>query len=503
MATDAWWRSVLESLPQFLWIADNEGRLSYVDPRFCKVLGVASSEDAIAGWMARVHPDDREASVEAWRHCAREQIDYRVEYRLRCADGGYRWFAARARPAFDADGQLSHFVGTVDDFSETIEARTALRSEQVRLQKMAAASPQMLYSFRHDPDGRPTFPYVSPAFCKLFGVNADELALDALPFFVLGYPEEAPAILAAVEVSKRELSLWQYQWRVNVPGIGVIWLEAHAAPVRDPDGGTTWHGSLADVTERRRVEEEIRRLNAELEQRVELRTAELEGANRELEAANRELESFSYSVSHDLREPLRAINGFSQAVMDDFGAALPPEAQRQLGAVREGASRMARLIDDLLAFSRLSRQPLRRRPTDLRSVVDECVAELKARQPATRVEVGEILASEVDAALVKQVFLNLLSNAFKYSRRSASPEVSVGSRVDGKSVVYFVRDNGVGFDMKYASKLFQVFQRLHASEDFEGTGVGLAIVHRIVTRHGGRIWVEAAPGKGATFSFTI
>jgi PAS domain S-box-containing protein len=503
LASDTWRRSVLDSLPQFIWIAASDGQLRYVDPRLCELFGVASTEDAVAGWTARVHPEDRDSTLEAWALAVRETRDFRVEYRLHCGDGSYRWFVSRARPAFDAEGKPTHFVGTLDDLTETIETRTALRSEQVRLTKMAAASPEMLYSFRQDPQGRPTFPYVSPAFCKLFGVDAQELALDATPFFVLGRLEDVPAINASVEASKRDLTLWQYQWRVTAPGVGEIWLEAHSAPVRDPDGGTTWHGSLADITERRRAEEEIRRLNVELEQRVELRTAELARANRELEAANRELEAFSYSVSHDLREPLRAINGFSQAMVEDFGAVLPPEAQHQLKAIRGGASRMARLIDDLLAFSRLSRQPLCRRPTDLRRLVDECVAELDPRSPTTHISIGEILPSDVDPGLIKQVFMNLLSNAIKYSRRSENPEVFVTSRAQGGEVVYSVRDNGAGFDMKYAAKLFHVFQRLHASDEFEGTGVGLAIVQRIITRHGGRVWAEAAPGQGATFSFAI
>src|SRR6187401_880271 len=176
MASDAWRRSVFDSLPQFLWIATSDGELRYVDPRLSELLGLASTEDAAAGWRARIHPDDREGTLEAWALAIREARDFRIEYRLHCVDGSYRWFVARARPALGADGKLTHFVGTLEDLTETIETRTALRSEQVRLAKMAAASPEMLYSFRHEPNGRPTFPYVSPAFCKLFGVDAEELA---------------------------------------------------------------------------------------------------------------------------------------------------------------------------------------------------------------------------------------------------------------------------------------------------------------------------------------
>jgi PAS domain S-box-containing protein len=494
--SDAWWRSILESLPDYLFTCTCEGQITYFDPRLLALLGLRAEEASADGWSARVHPDDRERTVVEWRTALAEARDFRVEYRMRLASGEYRWFAVRARLCLGADGKPSHFVGTVGDITDAIETRAALRSEQLRLAKMAAASPLMLYSFRQTADGTPTFPYVSPAFCKLFGVDADELTRDAMPFFMLGNPEDAPGLRDSVLLSQQNLTLWQYQWRVTAPGLGEIWIEAHSAPVREADGSTVWHGSLADITERRRVDDEIRRLNGELEERVAVRTAELEAANRELEA-------FSYSVSHDLREPLRAINGFSRAVVDDFGELLPAPAQRQLAAVRDGASRMARLIDDLLSFSRLSRQALRRRPTDLRRVVDECLEELTAAGAKASVRVGEILPSDVDSALIKQVFFNLLSNAFKYSRQNPQPEVEIDSRSDGEKVVYSVRDNGVGFDMKYAGKLFHVFQRLHAVDEFEGTGVGLAIVQRIVSRHGGRVWVDAAPGAGATFFFTL
>ena len=493
--SDAWRRSIIEWLPQYLWTSDATGNLTYVDRRFHELLGISASEGEAVGWFTCIHPDERDAARQRWFECVGQARDFRLEYRLAVGDV-YRWFVARARPARDESGAVTHFVGTVHDIHEDVATRLALKSEQGRLSGLAASSPLMLYSFRHSPEGRPTFPYVSPAFERHFGVKGELLVDDALTFFMLGHPDDSPAITESVIASRDNLSLWTQQWRCILPDRGVIWLEAHAMPVRDPDGATTWHGSLADITERRRVEQEIRSLNSELERRVAERTAELEAANRELEA-------FSYSVSHDLREPLRAINGFSRAVVEDFGASLPPGATRQLEAIRAGALRMGRLIDDLLAFSRLGRQPLKRRPTDLARVVDECLRELEAAKGTTAVRVGEILPSDVDAALAKQVFLNLLANAFKYSRPRPTPTVELDSRRENGQVVYSVRDNGVGFDMKYASKLFQVFQRLHAKEDFEGTGVGLAIVHRIVSRHGGRIWAEAAIDGGATFFFTL
>jgi signal transduction histidine kinase len=244
--------------------------------------------------------------------------------------------------------------------------------------------------------------------------------------------------------------------------------------------------------------ETIRQLNADLEQRVIERTTQLEAANRELEA-------FSYSVSHDLRTPLRAIDGFSQVVLKQFGPQLPEDGRRYLQTIRAGAQKMGALIDDLLAFARLNRQELTKRSFDTGKLVRNALEELGSPWPERKVEVrlGELPASSGDPALLKQVWLNLLSNALKYTRKRESAVLEIGCIKTHGVDEFFVRDNGSGFDMRYADKLFGVFQRYHRAEDYEGTGVGLAIVQRIIHRHGGRIWADAAVDKGATFCFTL
>jgi signal transduction histidine kinase len=223
----------------------------------------------------------------------------------------------------------------------------------------------------------------------------------------------------------------------------------------------------------------------------------------ELEAANQELNAFSYSVSHDLRAPLRAIDGFARILLDDFASSLDAQGQRYLGFVRENAQNMARLLDGLLTFSRLSRQPLSKQtiaPADIaRPVLDSLRGLWEGRQ--VEIVVGDLPMCEADPILLKQVFVNLLGNALKYSSKREVAVIEVGYRQE--SGAYFVRDNGVGFDMQYANKLFGVFQRLHRAEEYDGTGVGLAIVQRIVTRHGGRVWAEAEVDRGATFYFTL
>lgn len=253
-----------------------------------------------------------------------------------------------------------------------------------------------------------------------------------------------------------------------------------------------------EVGERRRAEAEVVRLNVELEDRVLQRTAQLEGANQELEA-------FSYSVSHDLRGPLRAMDGFSQMLLEDCMESLPPVGQRYLTQIRAACQRMAQLIDDLLTLARVSRGTLEFREVDLSEIAKQVVSDLQQRNASHAVEVNvwDGMNAEGDPRLLRAALENLIGNAWKFTSKAQRPHVEVGALRDGERVTFFVRDNGAGFDMAFADKLFGAFQRLHSDDEYAGTGIGLATVHRIVQRHGGRIWADAQVGKGAVFFFTL
>jgi light-regulated signal transduction histidine kinase (bacteriophytochrome) len=257
--------------------------------------------------------------------------------------------------------------------------------------------------------------------------------------------------------------------------------------------------SLVESLSRR--EAEVRRLNDDLERRVSQRTAQLQASNKELEA-------FSYTVSHDLRAPLRAIDGYARILLEEYQGHLPEAGQRYLKLIGANAEDMGQLIDALLNFSRLSRAPLRRQAVDSRQVVEHAVGVIRAGLNGRGVEftIHDTPQVRSDPVLLEEVFANLLSNSVKFTRDRSGARVEVGveaAPANPGETVFYVRDNGIGFDMRYAEKIFGVFQRLHRSDDYDGTGAGLAIVQRIINRHDGRVWADAVPGQGATFYFTL
>ena len=319
--------------------------------------------------------------------------------------------------------------------------------------------------------------------------------------------QQARALAATVETVREETFL---QSENEIAALGQ---KARDLAISvETEGEETLLQSDTEIESLMKTDKVTRKLNAVLEQRVLERTEQLQDANKELE-------SFCYSVSHDLRAPLRAIDGFSRIVLEEYSDPLPDEAKTYLKMVRDNTRQMGQLVDDLLAFSRLGRLALVKQAVHPGKMVQLCLEEMRKEQEDRQldIEIGEMPTCQADPTLLKQVWTNLLSNALKYTRKRKAGRISIGCRSEQRELatsgasptafrtesVYFVKDNGAGFDMKYADKLFGVFQRLHRAADYEGTGVGLAIVQRIINRHGGRVWGEAQPNQGAMFSFTL
>ncbi|MFZ0796254.1 MAG: PAS domain S-box protein [Terriglobales bacterium] len=406
-------------------------------------------------------------------------------------DGSAFWASVVITPMYDDAGALRGFSKVARDITERKRADEEIRQASRYARSLLEASLDPLVTINRE--GKITD--VNRATETVTGVSRERLiGSDFSDYFT--QPEKARQ---GYEQAFASGSVRDYPLAIRHVSGNVMDVLYNATLFRSEMGEIEGVFAAArDVTVRKRAEEEVRRLNDELEQRVIQRTAQLEAANKELEA-------FTYSVSHDLRAPLRHISGFSRILTEEYSSSLAPEAQHHLQRIQEGMRRMGLLVDDLLNLGRVGRHALRLQTAGLNSLVNEVVAELKADCEGREVEwkIGSLPFVECDPSLLKQVFQNLLSNALKFTRPRGHALIEVGQKdQEGKPAV-FVRDNGVGFSMKYADKLFGVFQRLHRPEDFEGTGVGLATVQRIIQKHGGDIWAEAELDKGATFYFTF
>jgi PAS domain S-box-containing protein len=332
------------------------------------------------------------------------------------------------------------------------------------------------------------FKRVNPAWEKTLGFTPAELL--ARPYLDFVHPDDRPATQTAAQRANAA-PVQSFENRYRAKHGEYRWLSWNSSP--DPQRGLLY-AAARDVTESKAAADVLNRLNEQLETRA-----------RQLEAANRELEAFTSSVSHDLRAPLRHVDGFSRILLEEHSSQLNAEGKRLLERVRQGSQHMGELVDDLLNLSRVSRREAAPLMTDLNALVEQVVADLRPACKGRQVDfrLGRLPFAECDPGLIRQVFANLLANAVKFTRPRDSALIEVGCAEDKGDRVLFVRDNGVGFSMKYAAKLFGVFQRLHRAEDFEGTGVGLVTVQRIIEKHNGRIWAEAEVDQGAAFYFTL
>jgi PAS domain S-box-containing protein len=392
-------------------------------------------------------------------------------------------------------GGVRSLISVVRDITERKRAERALHESQVRLNfalekshtggwDLDLVDHTALRTLEHD---------------RIFGYETllpqwtYEMFLDHV------IPEDRAGVDRLFQQAVSTQTDWSFECRIRRVDGEIRWIWATGGHLFDETGSAyRMAGIVQDITERKQAEEEIHRLNEKLEQRVIERTAQLQAANKELEA-------FSYSVSHDLRAPLRAIDGYTRILVEDYETSLDAEGKRICGIISAEARRMGQLIDDLLAFSRLGRKEMFTSKIDMKALAVSVFDELIRQEDQDRIDfqITRLPAVEADPALIRQVWFNLLSNALKFTSRKEHAVIKVGSKHSPDEYVYYVQDTGAGFDMEYIDKLFGVFQRLHGESEFEGTGVGLAIVQRIIRRHGGRVWAEGEPEKGATFYFAL
>ena len=496
--------TTLESMLVGVLEVGTDGRIRYANAAACDILEATAEEivgshfrdDLGKRWRQidgdgnPLAPEDLSVAITIEQGRPVRQFDTG----MRTPQGRAKWLHLSSMPIFDTEGKLS---GAVLNFEDVTEARSALRA----LRESNRLNRQIISSAREGVvvvDDELRYIVWNPSMEAMTGATAESVlgrhVADGLHFPGKELVTDAYHRALAGETVALPDIWYQYE---ETGRCG--WASGRHTPLRDAEGKIVGViAVVADITERKAREQEVEQLNTTLERRVRDRTAELE-------AVNRELESFSYSVSHDLRAPLRSIDGFSELLLAKYSDQLDETGQRFLKRVRANTQHMATLIDQLLELARVSRAEVQRQPIKL-SVLARSVAQtLQALQPERVVEwrIAEDLEAHADPQLLRNVIENLLGNAWKFTLKVESAVIELGVQSDQDGRHFFVRDNGAGFDMNYAGKLFGAFQRLHRPEEFPGTGVGLASVKRIVTMHGGRIWAEASPGAGATFHFTL
>jgi PAS domain S-box-containing protein len=490
-ASEERYRRLVEMAPDGVFV-QRDGIIQFANQASLRILG-ARSDAELVGRSLLDHVDgEYRKEEEAHFHSLAEHGGSGSvpphQLRLRRLDGGTIEVESSAVAV-----ELEYHPAVlcmVRDITDRLAANRALLESQSRYRDVVESVNEVI--FQTDAKGR--FTFLNQAWSHITGFQvADSLGRGLVDFL---HPDDRARARATLEqVLARTRADSHTELRIRTRDGQIRWIEA---AVRQAQGGSGLSGSLDDISTRKIAELTLKNLNQELEARVRLRTAELENSNRELEA-------FSYSVSHDLRAPLRAIDGFAHIIEEDYVEHIDPAGRAYLARIRTATHRMAALIDDLIELARLTRQPLRREYVDMSELVGQIVDELRAESPEREVDlqITQGLAANVDRALLRVVLENLLRNAWKFTATTPRPQVSVtAERVDGK-LIYCVGDNGVGFDMAFANKLFRPFHRLHGSAEFSGSGIGLATVQRIIQRHGGSVWTEAKPGEGARFFFTL
>ena len=489
-------RTAFENANVGVCLVATDGRLLKVNDAMSQIFGYSRQELEQMTTTSIAYPEDLEISPAFIKNAlSGETNQASFDKRYIHKQGHVIWGHVSSALVCDSQGKPLYFISHVQDITQRKHAEEALRESEERLRQIASSLREVVWL--RDVKTRQIL-YVNPAFQQLTGRTCESFYANRDLMLETIHPDDKAWVIEAL--AQRENIPYDKEHRIVHLDGSVRWVASRIFPVRNEAGELyRWASIMEDITERKRAEAEIRRLNQELEQRVVDRTAQLEAANKELEA-------FAYSVSHDLRAPLRHIDGFLELLQTKTSITWDAESQHYMANISDAAKRMGILIDDLLSFSRMGRSGMSKMPVDLTSLVHEVILDLtpETKNRNIRWYIDNLPTVIGDRAMLRVVLVNLISNALKFTRPRAQAKIEIGcTPSQSDQVVIFVRDNGVGFDMQYADKLFGVFQRLHRAEDFEGTGIGLANVRRIINRHGGRTWAESQVDHGATFYFSL
>ncbi|MBB3054719.1 PAS domain-containing sensor histidine kinase [Mucilaginibacter gotjawali] len=483
IANELRFRKLIENSQDGITLFDKDLKLIYRSLSTGKISGWSASERKSYKLIDLIHPDDQcRVAIFFKEIIAKPGVPLITSYRAQHKSGHYIWVESLFTNMLD-DENINAIVCNFRDVTERKKAEEDLKQKTAQIENILESIT----------DG---FIAIDQNFCYTYANKRIGEMLGVLPDSLIGknvwdlFPDAVGS--DTYNAFQKAMAEQVYYCHEDYYAPLNLWQENHIYP-----SGQGLSVFIRDISERKRAELALQHLHDNLEKKVVERTLQLESVNKELE-------SFSYSVSHDLRTPLRAVNGYAAMLMEDFGPALGPEGNRIINTIRANAMMMSKLIDELLAFSRLGRKELAVSQTDMKAVAESCLAEHFANgQGKYKVTVRNLPPCMADTNMIKQVWMNLLGNAIKYSAKKTAPEIEVGFIPGEKGPIYYVEDNGVGFEMKYSDKLFGVFQRLHRSDEFEGTGVGLALAKRIIEKHNGEIWAEAELEKGAIFYFRL